>query len=559
MGRETGNRRQKDVARVVRQRSKGVEERMRTYKPSPVRQGHAGHRQGGRPEEGSSFFTDRDRRQIRREGLTLDQVRAQIALLRRGTPYVVLDRPCEVGDGIDPILPDQQERLVHLHDLAAEAGRLGKFVPASGAASRMFKEWYRLLEERDWNEGAGDRLVDGLPKWAFSEDLRQALAHAGQDLDRLLVQRRYADVVSFILNEQGLDYGHLPKALLKFHDYPTGSRTALEEHLVEAALYCRDGRGISRLHFTVSTEHLRLVEERLAHVKGIYENRLGVTFQLDVSVQGSSTNTLAVDGDFAPFRLEDGRLCFRPGGHGALLENLNAMDGDIVFVKNIDNIVPDRLKPATVLYKKILCGCLLDLQGRIFKALRMLDSGETTSESWDHWVAFCRDSLHLRLPDDFASMDGEGQRRFLFERLHRPLRVCGMVRNEGEPGGGPFWVRDAKGGQSLQIVEEIQIDGENSQQRNLWCEATHFNPVDLVCGLRDYRGKRFDLRRYVDPQTAIIANKTEKGKSIKALEHPGLWNGAMAFWNTIFVEIPIETFNPVKTVDDLLRPAHQPG
>jgi hypothetical protein len=235
------------------------------------------------------------------------------------------------------------------------------------------------------------------------------------------------------------------------------------------------------------------------------------------------------------------------------------MDGDIVFSKNIDNIVPDRLKPSTVHYKKVLCGCLLDLQNRIFSALRMLDTGKIPSDSWDDMMTFCRDTLHVRFPDAFSSMDGEGQRRFLYARLHRPLRGCGMGRNEGEPGGGPFWVQDADGGQSLQIVEEIQIDGENSQQRSQWREATHFNPVDLVCGLRDYRGERFDLRRYVDPQPAIITNKTEKGKGIKALEHPGLWNGAMAFWNTIFVETPIETFNPVKTVDDLLRPAHQPG
>ena len=495
--------------------------------------------------------------QIHREGLSPEQVIAQVDLLRKGVPPIELDRPCCIGDGIEGVSMEAQGPLLALHDEAAAAGRLLKFVPASGAASRMFKDWYRYLDGAEIDGKDGQSLATDLGKYAFIDDLRMILAQAGLDFRMLLSERRFQEILAFILDERGLNYGRLPKALIKFHPYVEGSRTALEEHLVEAALYVRDGQKRSRIHLTVSEEHREMIQNRLAQIQQTYERGWDVTYDTGISIQGAATNTIAVDLENRPFRLDDGRLCFRPGGHGALLENLNAIDGDIVFIKNIDNIVPDRLKETTVRYKKMLCGLLLDRQRQIFSALRDLEHSKPDKALIRQIQVFFRDRLHIILPVRFDEMDLREQHDLLCKKLNRPLRVCGMVRNEGEPGGGPFWVHEADGGQSLQIIEENQVDARLPAQRTAWQHATHFNPVDLVCGVRDLRGKKFDLRRFVNPQTAAITQKSEKGRDLKALEHPGLWNGAMADWNTIFVEVPIETFNPVKTVEDLLRPAHQ--
>ena len=347
---------------------------------------------------------------------------------------------------------------------------------------------------------------------------------------------------------------------MKFHTYPRGGRTALEEHLVEAALYARDSRGCARLHLTVSIEHEQGVRDRLLQVTADYEALCGAIIEIGVSRQEKATNTLAVDPEKRPFRNDDGDLVFRPGGHGALLANLDALMADVIFLKNIDNVVPDRLKPETVRWKKVLGGVLITLQEGIFQRLRLLENGDAGEEDLTEIASFCRERLLLDLPPAFEQRPPAERRSFLFRRLNRPLRVCGMVRNEGEPGGGPFWVddRDGSEGPSLQIIEESQIDCNDPQQREIWRAATHFNPVDLVCGVCDFRGGKFPLTQFVDPALSIIAHKSEQGRELLALERPGLWNGSMAFWNTVFVEVPLATFNPVKTVSDLLRPQHLP-
>ena len=504
-------------------------------------------------------WLEEDVRQIERQGIAIEEVESQIARLRRGAQPVRLHRPCTAGDGIVVILPDERESFVRLYEEALGEGAVAvKFVPASGAATRMFRDWYRCLEEGGVaSEEARLSFVSELPRFAFFDDLREAALRGGGDLSALLAEGKVAEILALILAQEGLDYGRLPKALLPFHSYNEGSRIAIEEHLVEAAFYARDAHGVCRIHFTVSGEHLTAVSHRLSQVKAGYEERYGVRFDLALSIQESSTDTIALDGENRPFRDQEGRLVFRPGGHGALLANLNRIDGDVIFVKNIDNVAADRLKPVTVLYKKVLAGCLLSLQREIIRRLRILDAGNDDEDFIREAVRFCREKLSMGFPENFADLSLAERRRFLRERLDRPLRVCGMVKNEGEPGGGPFWVEERDGTLSLQIVEEFQIDGNVEEQRAVWKAATYFNSVDLVCAVRDYRGRKFDLARFVNREAFCVTEKSEKGRDVKALELPGLWNGAMAFWNTVFVEVPIETFNPVKTAADLLRPAHR--
>ncbi|MEI7672447.1 MAG: DUF4301 family protein, partial [Deltaproteobacteria bacterium] len=360
------------------------------------------------------------------------------------------------------------------------------------------------------------------------------------------------------LTEEGLNYGSLPKALLKFHAYPEGSRTALEEHLVEAALYARDANNVSRVHFTVSREHENIVRTLLSRVISQYESRLDTVFAVDVSTQDPATDTIAVDPENRPFRDDQGNPVFRPGGHGSLLMNLNLLDEDIIFLKNIDNTVPDRLKTETALWKKLLAGCLVQIQEEIFTSVRFLAGEGGREDDLERIRDFAEKRVNIGFPAGFRKLSLSERRSSLLRKLNRPIRVCGMVKNEGEPGGGPFWVEDAdgNGGASLQIIEESQIDRNDPDQRAVWSSATHFNPVDLVCGVRNFQGRKFDLPTFIDPATVAITRKSEKGRELLALERPGLWNGSMAFWNTVFVEVPLATFNPVKTVTDLLRPQH---
>ncbi len=504
------------------------------------------------------FWSEADLRQMAEARLSVEKAEEQLERFHTGVQPLRLDRPCTAGDGILVLPAPERERCERVFEELVKTGRVMKFVPASGAASRMFRDWHRACLVRAFDSvPEEENFLKSLPDYAFYEDLRSRVSAAGCSLEEWISRGNCPEILDFILKPEGLDYGSLPKALLKFHGYADGGRTALEEHLAEAALYVRDADFVCRIHFTVSPEHRTLVEAHLKEAVPACERRFGVRLQVGLSVQDPSTDTIAAAPDNRPFRGEDGRLVFRPGGHGALLKNLDSLDGDIVFLKNIDNVVPDRLKEPTILWKKILGGFLVDVEQDLHRRLRRIEEGVLGPAEIEDMIRFCRERLQARMPDDVAAAPPEIMEAWLFARMNRPLRICGMVRNEGEPGGGPFWVSGAGGVSSLQIVEEFQVDRTDPGQRGIWESSTHFNPVDLVLALRDFRGERFDLNRFVDPAAVSITRKSEKGRDLQALELPGLWNGAMAFWNTIFVEVPLETFNPVKVVEDLLRPPHR--
>ncbi len=506
----------------------------------------------------SNLFSSKDLKTIAARGLDVQEVLKQLEAFRVGAKPIRLIRPARAGDGIVQIPSKERQMLVSLHDQAAERGRMLKFVPASGIASRMFRDWYHWYQKGDvGSAGHMVKFFKDVCKLALYKDLKKVMAHDGIDVEKCIVERRCTDILEFILTPRGLNYNWMPKAVLKFHIYPDHSRTALEEHLVEAALYVRDSKNRCRIHFTVSAEHESQLKGQLSRVKGYYEKLFGVHYEAAVTIQHSSTDTITVDMKNKPFRDRSGKILFWPGGHGALLKNLNAIDGDIIFIKNIDNVVPDRLKDSTVLYKKILAGYLVRLQDEIFQNLKLLSRKRLDGDLLSRIVLFCQKKLFLFFPDGFWNDSVSSKKKFVFRMLNRPVRVCGMVKNEGEPGGGPFWVEE-EGIQSLQIVEQNQLDLSSEEQKEIWASSTHFNPVDLVCGVRNERGEKFDLNQYVNKDAVIISKKSYEEGELKALECPGLWNGSMAYWTTVFVEVPLETFNPVKTIDDLLRKSHLP-
>ena len=522
---------------------------------------------------GRCDFTEEDLAQIRRHGLTPDTVKKQVRLFKAPPPYLKLLAPCTHGDGIRRIDPKDIRDLTKAYEREAEKGRCLKFVPASGAASRMFRTLLKFLNRQEQilresifeHAERGDteakellRFMNGIKQFAFLEDLESVMSAQGLNPEALRQEGRFTEFLRFLLTETGLNYSNLPKGLLKFHTYPDGSRTAFEEHLVEAVHYLTDQQKTCSCHFTVSQEHLKAFRELLKKRKPTYEKRYRISFQVDFSSQKKSTDTLAVDLENRPFRKENGRLLFRPGGHGALLDNLNDLKGDIVFIKNIDNVACDRLNASTILWKKILGGYLVHIQKHVFEFVQRLALGDVTKQFLNQVLEFMREELHLAVSYSTGDAAPEEIQAMLLEKLNRPIRVCGMVRNVGEPGGGPFWVKGPHGERTPQIVETAQVDPDSKTQQAILAQSTHFNSVDLVCGVRDRQGSPFDLRNYVDPKAVFISRKSEGGNALKALEHPGLWNGAMAGWITCFVEVPDITFNPVKTVNDLLRNAHQP-
>ena len=464
-------------------------------------------------------------------GLTPAALETQLKNFREGFPFLPVTRAASCGDGIRVLDAAGMEQAAARYDRAKESLRVVKFVPASGAATRMFKDLFEFVREGRRTAVVGELLANRR-RFAFWPELRTII---GDDADEL---RTVENIVA-----EGLRYGETPKGLVSFHRYGDEVRKAVEEHLVEGAQYAAAG-GEVKIHFTVSPEHLTRFEALLAEKIPGYESRFGVKYRISFSVQDPSTDTLAVNPDCTPFRRADGRLLFRPAGHGALIGNLGKIDADIVFVKNIDNVTTDARRSDTVLYKKALAGVLLALQERIFEYLMAL---EVPGAELEPIAAFIENELCVKLPKDYGTA-------LLRQVLDRPIRVCGMVRNEGEPGGGPFWVAGADGLETLQIAESNQIAPE---KRELMRSATHFNPVDLVCSFRTSKGGRFDLREFVDPATGFISRKSDGGRELLAQELPGLWNGAMARWNTVFVEVPITTFSPVKVVTDLLRPEHQ--
>jgi hypothetical protein len=483
-------------------------------------------------------FTSAQKTQLRDRGISEDEANRQLALIAAPAVHADLVRPCRLEDGIETIPVERQEAMILLHEEAAHQGRCSKFVPASGAATRMFQD---VLTGRGV---AG--LLEGLERFAFVDDLRAELAFRGYDLDVLRGAGSGAEVVDALLGADGLAYATIPKGLIPFHRYANAARTAFEEHLVEAAGYVRDASRLCRMHFTVSPEHLhafRLLTERAVPA---YEQQLYVKFELAFSVQRASTDTIAGTPSGGPFVADDGLLVLRPAGHGALLVNLVELGGDIVFIKNIDNVQTDANRGDTLRWKKILGGRLVELQRAVFLHVARLRSLPVDPVFAAEAAEFARQTL---------GVDAQGEA--LLRLLERPLRVCGVVRNTGEPGGGPFWMRCRDGRITRQIIEPAQVDDRLEFQRAAVLEATHFNPVDLVCGVLDVSGTAFDLSAFVDPRAAIVARKSHQGRELLALERPGLWNGAMADWITVFVEVPISTFTPVKTVADLLRPEHQ--
>lgn len=490
----------------------------------------------------------KEKKQIELWGLTITQVQTQIQNFIEGFPFLSVVRPATPEDGILVLSEEEVRNYVSLYQNKSKELVIVKFVPASGAASRMFKDLFEFLENEDntLNKSVELFLIN-LKHFAFYETLKNHLAENKKSLSDA------KDVIDGLLN--GLKYGHLPKGSLQFHHYEDGARTPLDEHFVEGALYANGKNNIVKLHFTVSPEFLKLFEENSKKAQQTYKDKLNMDFHVDFSQQKKSTDTIAVDMDNKPFVDDDGSLLFRPAGHGALIENLNEIDADVIFIKNIDNVVPDRIKETTVLYKKALAGVLVDFQSKVFRYISQLSN--PTKELVEEVTRFLEKDLNYKLPLTFTGLSLSEKADSIKQKLNRPIRVCGMVKNTGEPGGGPFWVQNNDGSTALQIAESVQLDPNDASAQKAMKQATHFNPVDLVCGVRDHTGKKFDLLKFTDPSTGFITNKSKSGRELKAQELPGLWNGAMADWITIFVDVPLITFNPVKTVNDLLRPEHQ--
>jgi hypothetical protein len=508
------------------------------------------------------FSTD-DIRQIKARGSHPEDVDMQIVYFKKGFPFLKIVEAASCGNGIIRLSEDDLHRYEELYARKAEEElSIMKFVPASGAASRMFKSLFSALEKLESGKSEEDVLNSNGDAAGFYKRLHDFAFYSAlmTCLEKASVKPDLKSCLEYLLTEKGLNYGNLPKGLLLFHRYEGFERTPFEEHMAEGALYAMDHDKHVKLHFTVSPEHEKVFKRLFETVEAGYEIEYGAVYDISFSQQKPSTDTIAVGLDNEPFREKDGSLLFRPAGHGALLENLNDLNADLVFIKNIDNVVPDKYKETAILYKKVLAGLLLQYQERIFEYQKMLH--EKFSHTLDSGFLaeaanFLENSLNVKPPADQYYTEKEELVQYLKDKYDRPIRVCGMVKNEGEPGGGPFFAMNPDGTVSLQIAESVQIDAHDPVQMKIAHHATHFNPVDLVCGLKNYRGEKYDLLRFRDPDTGFISKKSKDGKDLKAQELPGLWNGAMSDWNTLFVEVPVETFNPVKTVNDLLRKQHQ--
>ena len=496
---------------------------------------------------------------LKQKGISQAQIAEQLASFVSGFPFLNIKKAASINDGIEQTNEAELNFfLSEWEDYLLKNKEILKFVPASGAASRMFKDLFEFAD------GAADlpetkavkQFFDEIKRFAFYKDLNEiCLKNSGKSIEELIQSSEHKAVAKNLLNQEGLNYGSLPKGLLKFHAYLEGNRTPLEEHLVEGALYAKNQAGKVNVHFTVSPEHKALFEQKTNEKKSVYETKFGIKYEVNFSEQKASTDTIAADAENQPFR-DNGKLLFRPGGHGALIANLNDLRADIIFIKNIDNVVPDKLKTPTVIYKKLIAGVLVNVQNRIFDYLNKLEKGNVSETEINEMLNFIETKLCTE-SQEINSKSQVEKINYIKTKLNRPIRVCGMVKNEGEPGGGPFLTENPDGAVSLQILESSQIDTSKPSEKALMQNSTHFNPVDLVCAVKDYKGQAFDLLRFVDKNTGFISEKSKNGKALKALELPGLWNGAMSDWNTIFVEVPIETFNPVKTVNDLLKPEHQ--
>ena len=505
-------------------------------------------------------LTTEDRELLKARGVTEEQLEQQVDRFRTGFPYLRIAAPARCGAGITVLSAEEEAEAVdRWKQYLAAGGSVCKFVPASGAASRMFKALFAFVDcEKEHPEEGSDvqKLIAGIHDVAFYKELNDLLlARYSKDVDALLAEGREKDVIAAIIRPERLNYGNLPKGLLTFHHAGDGTRTPVEEQLMEGAQSARQADGTVNMHLTVSGSHREAFAAKIAEVTPAIEKKMNVKINVSMSEQKASTDTVAVNEDNTLFR-ENGEMVFRPGGHGALIENLNDVDADVVFVKNIDNVVPDSFKCSTVIFKKVIAGVLVSLQERIFKYLELIDSGKYSHDQVEEMIRFLQEDLCVKNPETKLLEDAE-LILYIKSKLNRPLRVCGMVKNVGEPGGGPFLAVNSDGTVSLQILESSQIDLKDPEKKAMFEKGTHFNPVDLVCALKNYKGEKFNLPDYVDKNTGFISYKSKDGRELKALELPGLWNGAMSDWNTVFVEVPVETFNPVKTVNDLLRQEHQ--
>ena len=498
------------------------------------------------------MYSTKDLQQFREKGISEQIINKQINYFKNGFPFLEIVNPATINNGLTQISENNKTNLINIFDEYSKNNKILKFVPASGAASRMFKVLFEFLDNSKISEPKHDEnfasvytFFKRLNEFAFIDDLNKIVDTS---------ENNYKKTLEYFLTNKGLNYGNLPKGLLKFHKYDNKNRTSFEEHLVEGANYSKSMNNNVYLHFTVSNEHMELFKSFFNQIKNDYEKELGIKFIADFSVQQSSTDTIAVDMDNMPFRNTDESILFRPGGHGALIANLNKIDSDIIFIKNIDNVVTDKLKQETYNYKKIIAGKLISLQDKIFAYLKSIDNNENINLA--ETENFVENELNLKFPSDYFEYDNSKKLEFIRNKLNRPIRVCGMVKNQGEPGGGPFWTRNNDKSLSLQIVESSQINLLDTNQKSIFDKSTHFNPVDLVIATKNYKGEKFNLSDFIDEETGFISKKSQHGKDLKALELPGLWNGAMANWNTIFVEVPLITFNPVKIINDLLRPEH---
>ena len=514
-------------------------------------------------------FTDNDLQQIKAKGLTVKDVESQIALFQSGIPFTNIAEAATIGSGILALNEEFIENSIAYFESKKNDISLVKFVPASGAATRMFKFLFQFVSEYNPKKESINTYVDknnlkdmelfllGIKKFPFYTEVLEKLASQDIIFANLSSSEKAWYFVNTMLDEAQLNFGNSPKGLLPFHKYKNSHiSTAFEEHLYEAALYASDNNKAS-LHFTISESYKDKFDEEFRRIEDHVETTTGVSFEISFSYQHQSTDTIAVTPEDKSFREDDGSILFRPSGHGALLKNLNELDADVIFIKNIDNVVVKPYKEEVAKYKKVLAGILIKLQSKTFKFLRDLEKEILSENELTEITEFLANELSVKVAQEYEKYSDRYKIEYLREKLNRPIRVCGMVKNEGEPGGGPFWVKDRSGDQSLQIVESAQINQKDKGQKNLLQNATHFNPVDLVCGVKNYKGEKFDLQNYVDDKAAFITMKTKLGKDLKALELPGLWNGSMAFWTTIFVEVPVITFNPVKTVNDLLKAPHQ--
>lgn len=514
------------------------------------------------------MYTKEDLRDFKHRGIKQEQIGRQLENFKTGFDYVNLSEPATVGNGIRIIPAEEENYLTDLYEKASQKADVVKMVPASGSATRMFKSLFSFMEAytgdteeflkfvQDKNPDSMHEFFAHLNEFPFYVHLKSIMWKDGKDLEKMLAKREFKEILEYILTDKGLNYGNTPKGLVDFHVYRDFVRTPFDEHLVEAALYCKNGKK-AQLHFTVSEEYLPRFKERLKKVTKVFEKMFDVKYDVTFSIQKPSTDTVSVDEKGEPVREENGKILFRPGGHGALIYNLDDIKGDVIFIKNIDNVIPDRSKADTVKYKKLLAGLLLEMQSKIFEQLELLDKRGLTDEQLEEVEAFIEENTGYKKPEGLVFSDRKKRIRFLKDLLDRPIRVCGMVKNEGEPGGGPFWVKAQDGSSRLMIVESAQIDLKNKEQKKIFDRSTHFNPVDLVCGTRNHKGKQFDLTEFIDTKQGFITSKSYKGKDIRVQELPGLWNGAMANWITIFVEVPLTTFTPVKTVFDLRRTEHR--